>query len=73
MAVRKKSSSSVGAIERKIKTVSEKTKKVLAAKRAIEKKATLQKRLAQKIQALKKAENALKITGLKMRKSKKRK
>lgn len=73
MAVRKKSANSVGAIERKIKTVSERTKKVLAAKRAIEKKQTLQKRLQQKVAALKKAENALKITGLKARKTKKRK
>jgi hypothetical protein len=73
MAVRKKSSTSVGAIERKIKTVSEQTKKVLAAKRAIEKKETLQKRLMQKITALEKAKNALKISGLKARKTKKRK
>lgn len=73
MAVRKKSSSSIGAIERKLKAVAEKTKKVNAAKRAIEKKATLQKRLSQKITALKKAENALKISGLKARQIKKRK
>ena len=73
MAVRKKSSSSIGAIERKLKAVAEKTKKVNAAKRAIEKKATLQKRLSQKITALKKAENALKISGIKARQIKKRK
>ena len=73
MAVRKNSSSSIGAIERQLKAVAEKTKKVNAAKRAIEKKATLQKRLSQKITALKKAENALKISGLKARQIKKRK
>ena len=73
MAVRKKSSTSVGAIERKLKAVAEKTKKVNAAKRAIEKKATLQKKLLQKITALKKAENALKITGMRARATKKRK
>ena len=73
MAIRRKKTTGVGAISKKIGSVTEKIKKANQAKRAIEKKAALEKRLQQKIVALKKAEAALKIAGVKARTTKKRK
>jgi len=73
MAVRRRKSTGVGAIAKKVASVSEKIKKTNQAKRAIEKKVALEKRLQQKITALKKAEAALKMAGLKARKTRKAK
>lgn len=70
---RKKSTSGIGALAKKVASVNEKIKKTNQAKRAIEKKLALERRLEQKITALKKAQNALKITGIKARAKRKTK
>lgn len=67
MATRRRKTSGIGALAKKVQTVCEKIKKTNQAKRAIEKKVALEKRLEQKITALKKAEAALKMTGIKAR------
>lgn len=70
MARKKSSGASIGATKKKIEKVTADTKKILAAKKAIEQKKALEKRLTQKLTALANAKKALAGTKARIKKRK---